>query len=96
MGIADAGERLPAVSKRDPLRVVRALVEAHTLHASEPGARGAVSSFQQVVKMAYPEPERDAGFAGSAPGVTIHLDESTARAILDDMRRARELSAESE
>lgn len=85
-GLADAGEALPAVSKRSPLAVIRYLVEEHAKHASEPGARGAVSSFQQVVKMAYPEPEREAGAVAGGSGLTIHMDADMAQRLIDRLR----------
>ena len=83
LGLADAGEALPAVSARSPLKVVRYLTKEHTLHASVPGARGAVSSFQQVMKMAYPEPEREQSASVAGDGLTIHMDGELAQRLLE-------------
>ena len=67
LGLADAGEQLPGVSSRQPLRVIQYLVEQHALHAADPSARGSQQSFAQVVKLAYPAPDARPGDAAPAP-----------------------------
>ena len=67
LGLADAGEQLPDVSKRQPLAVIRYLVEQHAMHAADPSARGSQASFAAVVKLAYPAPEGRPGDAVTAP-----------------------------
>lgn len=68
LGIAAAGEQLPGVDSRAPLRVIEYLAEVHTLNAADPSARNSVASLNAVLRLAYPEPQRnDAGQADVTP-----------------------------
>lgn len=59
LGISDAGGQLPGLDKRKPLKVVRYLAEQHTLNAADPSARNSVASLNAVMRLAYPEPQRN-------------------------------------
>ena len=89
---------MPGIDKRSSFAVIRYLTEQHTMHAANPGERGAVSSFQQVVKMGFPEPAR-ADPGNSAIALDPALQELSAMwtaardADPELARRARELLA---
>ena len=83
LGVADAGEALPAIGMRSAAKVIRYLSREHTLHASVPGARGAVSSFGMILDRGWPRPEREAGVAGGEGGLTIHIDGELAQRLLE-------------
>lgn len=84
-GIQAAGERTPGVGS-DYWAMLRKLFEEHTLHALEPGQRGAASSLATVLKWAFPEPEREAGAVAGGSGLTIHMDADTAQRLIDRLR----------
>lgn len=73
LGLGDAGEQLPDVSKRQPLAVVRYLVEQHAMNAADPSQRGSTQSFKQVMELAYPKPEKDSAAATGTDGDLAEL-----------------------
>ena len=89
LGVADAGEALPAIGMRSAARVIRYLSKEHTLHASTPGARGAVSSFGMILDRGWPRPEREQGAGASGDGLTIHMDGEIAQRLLERLVGAK-------
>lgn len=87
-GMAKAGEQLPNIDRRGPLAVVEYLTEQHTLNAADPSARGAGASLREVMRLAYPAPERAQVAAGETPagGLTFHLSPELARDLLAELR----------
>ena len=85
--LARAAEQLPDV-RRTPLAMMGHIFEAHALHATVPGERGATSSAEFVARYAYPKPEREDVSGAGAGGLTIHMDADTARALIDRLRPA--------
>lgn len=69
--------------------VLRALVAAHVLQAADPSARGAVQSFREVTRLAFPVPEArlDHGAVGlPAGGMQFNLSPELAREVLAALR----------
>jgi len=82
-GVAKAGEALPAVNAHSSLKVIEYLSEEHAKHASVPGARGAVSSFDMILRHGWPRPEREQGVSDTGEGLTIHMDGELAQRLLE-------------
>ena len=89
LGVADAGEALPAINMHSAMKVIRYLSKEHTLHASVPGARGAVSSFGMILDRGWPRPEREQGAGASGDGLTIHMDGEIAQRLLERLVGAK-------
>lgn len=88
-GMVDAAKNLPGVASSSPA-VVRYLAEQHTLNAADPSAPGSVQSFREVMRIAYPAPERGAAPSTvPAGGMQLNLSPDLARELLTELRARR-------
>lgn len=77
LGVADAGKQITGIDTHGSLPVIRYLVEQHTLNAADPSAPGSVQSFREIMRIAYPSPERtNSGNSSDIPpgGAQLNLD----------------------
>lgn len=85
-----AGQRLPDINLRGPLDMLEYVAEQHWMNAADPSAPGSVQSFREVMRIAYPAPER--GLVAStvpAGGAQLNLSPELARELLAELRARR-------
>ncbi len=85
-----AGGQLPGVNANSSLDTLEYVAEQHWLNAADPSAPGSVQSFREVMRIAYPSPERGAAVSSvPAGGAQLNLSPELARELLAELRARR-------